>query len=107
MREGDSLSLDLYGLSYDWEYSPDGESWQNWYEGGTISCVPFDCNGYYYRCRIADEDGRYVYSRPICLCVEMDPETLRITQQPESITALEAGTVFFRVSANGSGLTYQ
>ena len=97
------------GLKYQWQYSPDGGA--SWADTGftgnktaklTVTATAAR-DGYQYRCGITDAYGRRVISDAAALHVE----TLRITAQPEDVTAAAGTKAYFTVTAAGEGLKYQ
>ncbi|MBR4343605.1 MAG: caspase family protein, partial [Lachnospiraceae bacterium] len=98
------------GLTYQWQTSKDGgNTWLNsgmtGYNTKTLTVsATIDRNGYKFRCVVTDKFGTKATSKAATLTVA---STLKITAQPESVTA-DAGTkVKFVVGASGTGLTYQ
>lgn len=97
------------GLTYQWQYSTNaGADWVNSGENGNKTAVlqftVGDYNGYLYRCEITDANGNKAITDPVMLTVIIQ---LKITKQPESVTAVIGDTVIFAVKAEGNGLTYQ
>ena len=98
------------GLSYQWQYrTGTAGSWKAATATGNKTAVlkvpaTNSRNGYQYRCVVKNAGGT-VYSKAVTLTVT--PAKPVITGQPESATAAEGGTANFRVTAGGSGLSYQ
>lgn len=101
-------------LNYQWAYSTDsGTTWRellisNWPTAATptleVSATAAR-NGFLYRCVITDANGDTITSDAAELIYA--PPTLAIIAQPLDTTAVSGNTVYFRVGATGSGLSYQ
>ena len=96
------------GLTYQWQYKKAGGS--TWYNSSftgsktaTMS-VPVIAarDGYQYRCVVKDANGNTATSSGAKLTVK-----IKVTSQPQSVTAAIGDTVNYSVSATGVGLTYQ
>lgn len=97
------------GLQYLWIYTPLTGVWKpTTADGFNTPCVTLEGksyrDGYTYQCKITDIFGRVTYSDVVTLDVM---QTLRITKQPEDVTAQLESKVVFNVEAEGEGLTYQ
>ena len=98
--------------SYQWQYLAMGETvWQDcddsfsgWNTPKLQLTASARNNGFRYRCRITDAEGR---------TAETDPATLTVTgvfeilTQPASQTVAKNTLASFRVQVSGSGMTYQ
>ena len=96
------------GLQYQWQFRKPGGSWTNSGATGaktaTLSVTAYmSMSGYQYRCRITDANGNKTYSNAATLRVA----DMTISAQPHDITAPVGESALFKVSASGSGLTYQ
>ena len=96
------------GLTYQWQYSADGENWTNCKSGGyntdTFSFqLKASLAGRQYRC-VVKSGTQTVYSEPAL--VEL-ASTLTIVSQPAAVTAAAGEAVSFNVAANRSDVTYQ
>ena len=96
------------GLKYRWQWSSDGKTW------GDTSLTGYNTNrlrvgvsstthGRLYRCIVSDKYGNTVTSASAKLT---QSKSLFITAQPEDQTA-SSGYVYFSITANGIGLSYQ
>lgn len=99
-------------LDYLWQYSLDGEYWH--YVGSSMGdyskavltmTANRQWNGYFFRCRIKNGSNEILYSNSVILLVEK--AILRITQQPQPVTAKIGDAVQFSVQAEGDGVTYR
>lgn len=97
------------GLSYQWQYSPDGIVWNNCTSASAhtssysfIASLSHD--GFRYRCIVADSYGNSYTSNPATLHVL---ENITISAQPEDRSAPLGGSAEFSVTAAGTGLIYQ
>ena len=98
------------GLQYRWQVSKDeGETWKNvtdQNEGYNTSVLKLKVkdawNGYRYRCRIEDANGKSVRSTGVKLTVKP-----KITSQPAAVSAYVGSTAVFTVKATGAGLQYR
>ena len=103
-----SFSVEASGskLNYQWQYSKDGNTWQN--KTVTTAGMSFKAklshNGNYYRC-IVSNDGGSVISKAVLLTVTMAPPV--IVNQPKSVSVIENKTIVFSVEASGRNLSYQ
>lgn len=93
-------------LTYQWEYSRDGQSWQRSSAEGTkaICLLNQTTTGTWYRCRITDAAGQCVYTRAAQLLLDEPPV---ITRQPEDAYGSKGSAAGFSIAAEGDGLTYQ
>ena len=94
--------------AYQWQWSRDGQSWSNCTSAGyntdTFSFVMKErLNGRQYRCIVTSGDEQ-VISLSATMTFE---EALKITAQPEDVTAGAGVTVNFHVEANKTDVTYQ
>ncbi len=100
------------GLTYQWQYkNPATGVWKNCssattgYNKATMTVAGVsgttNRNGYQYRCVITDGAGNTVTSEAATLTV------FAVKTQPKAATAVNTGTASFKVSATGSGLSYQ
>ena len=93
------------GLSYQWYYRTSSSgSWKTTSLTGakttTLSVKVTEArNGYQYRCKITDANGKNTYSKAATLTVQGKPV---ITSQPSSRTASVGESVTFSVSATGA-----
>ena len=98
------------GLTYQWQWRKNASStWASTTVSGNKTAtitVPATAarNGYQYRCKITDANGKIVYSNAATLTVKSGPV---INTQPKSQTANVGETATFKVVATGTGLTYQ
>jgi len=97
------------GLKYQWQYRTSFTgSWKNASATGsktaTVS-VPATAtrNGYQYRCKITDQEGRSIYSNAATLKIV----TLKVTTQPSDKYLPAGKTARFTVKVTGTGLKYQ
>lgn len=93
-------------LTYQWQYSRDGVTWQrSSATGSSATClVNATTIGTWYRCMITDPSGQCVYTRAAQLLPEQSPV---ITRQPEDAVAPVGTKCSFTVKAEGEGLSYQ
>ena len=98
-----------------WQYQKAGtDTWTNSNETAEL-CVKAetDLNGALFRCVITDKDGNTSVSRTATLTVipknAAPPSNgvLNLTAQPKSATAAVGSKTSFKVTAEGTGLTYQ
>ena len=96
-------------LTYQWQWSKDGENWTNSTSSSarkatlTITAKA-SFNGRLYRCAVSD-GVTTVYSNAAKLTVAVP---LRITTQPQDFVSVAAGKkATMSVAATGTGLTYQ
>ena len=98
------------GLKYQWQYRTSSTGgWSNSSTGNpqtdTLSVEATERrDGYQYRCKVTDADGKVVYSKAATLTVK---PALSITKQPVSATVTKGDTAKFTVKATGSDLKYQ
>ena len=95
------------GLKYQWYYKKKGATaWSLW-KGHTTATTSATVNatwdGIQLYCAITDPNGCTVQSD--AATVTLSP--IKITSQPQNVTAKEGDTVKFTVKAEGSGLKYQ
>ncbi|MCD8120107.1 MAG: InlB B-repeat-containing protein [Lachnospiraceae bacterium] len=111
-EEGDSVYFTIIAtgkdVTYQWQYSTDGgTTWVN--SVGTSTSYKVDVyerkNGYLYRCIVTDANGNSITSNVAELIVNSN--TLKITTQPQDITAADGDTVYFTITATGKDVTYQ
>ena len=98
------------GLTYQWQWqAPGSTSWNNTSLTGaatttlTVKDPPASFNGRKFRCVIKNPSGRQTASNAAILTVV----NLVITTQPQNIVVQSNSTASFRISASGTGLTYQ
>ena len=99
--------------SYQWQYKIAGTTrWRNstsatsGYNTAELHVVAAPSrNGYQYRCRVTDENGKTVTSDAAVLTVI--ERTVRITMQPQDAEAAVGETARFTVAAEGDGLVYE
>lgn len=94
------------GLTYQWQYSTDGTTWNNCIEASantdTLSITTnVDLNNYKYRCQVQDQDNTLILSDEATLLI------FAITSQPQNVTTTAGTTITFSVVAIGTALTYQ
>lgn len=96
-------------LSYRWQYrSADGRSWKNTTATGsrtTTVRIPATAsrNGYQYRCKITDVNGKSVFTKVATLKVS----SVVVTAQPSDNYLMAGKTAEFTVVVEGEGLKYQ
>ena len=92
------------GLSYQWEYSDDGETWLlSSLKSATYSAkLTSEKNGRMVRCVVTDQHGNSVTTVSAVMRI-----ALTITAQPKDYTGAVNSTAKFTVAASGNGLTYQ
>ena len=99
------------GLSYQWQFSPDGKNWSNTKMTGyntntlTVQALSYR-NNYEYRCVITDAQGNSATSNGAKLTIGTVAE-LRIIDQPADALVEENQEASFTVKAEGTGLSYQ
>ena len=97
------------GLKYQWQYRPSAkDSWKNASATGnktTSLSIPATGtrNGYQYRCKITDKNGKVLYSSVATLRIV----TLKVKAQPANKYLPAGKTAKFTVKASGTGLKYQ
>lgn len=93
-------------LTYQWQYSRDGVTWQRSSAAGTTATclVNGTTLGTWYRCMITDAFGQRVYTSPVQILSEQGPV---ITRQPEDAVGPTGSKGVISVKAEGEGLTYQ
>ena len=107
-----SVTASGSGLKYQWQTSKDGgTTWVNsgmsGYNTNVLTVgVNVDRNGYKFRCIVTDNVGNKVTSSAATLYLKSETE-LKITSQPQDVTAAPGTTVTFSITAEGSGLKYQ
>ena len=107
-----NLSVEVNGedLSYKWQFlRKDTTTWKNSSaQGATTNSISFKMaaahEGMQFRCIITDGNGNSVTSGSILLSVLPGPG---IIEQPVSVEAALGVPVKIRVSASGTGITYQ
>ncbi len=95
------------GLTYQWQYKKPGEStWRKVTKNGTAATYSLTTearhNGYVYRCKVTNGGGGWKYTTSAKLTVRPT-----ITAQPSAVTVNAGKKATFRVTASGTGLTYQ
>ncbi|MCR5552655.1 MAG: immunoglobulin domain-containing protein [Oscillospiraceae bacterium] len=97
-------------LSWQWQSSADGGTTWSDLSGTNAAQLPVigssANNGTLYRCRVTNPFGS-VLSAAVKLTVMLKPPKPTITAQPEDASVKLGQTVTFRVTASGSGLSYQ
>ena len=96
------------GLSYQWQYSKDnGATWKTW-SGKTSASVSVKAgetnNGTCYRVTVKNAEGSVNSSSAKLTVSGVKPV---ITVQPKAATVIAGTNVTFRVTAAGTGLSYQ
>lgn len=96
------------GLTYRWYYKDEGESsytYTSSYKGSSYS-VPMTAviNGRRVVCRVYDKYGNVVQTDTVKLSMK---QTVKIVQQPESVTVAKGEIAKVTVKATGDGLTYR
>ena len=103
-----SVTASGTGLTYQWQYSKDnGTTWKTW-SGKTSSSVSVKAsatnNGTLYRVAVTNDEGT-TYSAGVKLTVSgVKPA---IILQPKAASVTSGASATFRVTASGTGLTYQ
>ncbi|MBR4863796.1 MAG: hypothetical protein IKU07_04405 [Oscillospiraceae bacterium] len=103
-----SVETNQEPVSYQWQYSKNGETWTNTTMSGyNTAALTVDAtsarNGYQYRCVITGAKNSKLESKAAVLNIGAAAE---ITAQPESVTAAAGATVTFAVEA-ANVYTYQ
>ena len=97
------------GLYYRWYYKNAGASsytYTSSFKGNTYSVTMNDArNGRQVLCRVYDKYGNVVQTNTVKL--SMEKSTVKITQQPVSVTVANGATAKVTVKATGDGLTYR
>ena len=96
------------GLKYQWQYKKKGATaWSNW-NGRTTASTTATSNdswqGMQVRCKVTDSGSNTLYSSVATITIAA---ALKITQQPNNVTASVGDDVAFIVKASGSGVKYQ
>ena len=105
-----SITATGTGLKYQWQTSKyGGNTWVNssmtGYKTNTLSVAAVkERNGYQFRCIVTDKSGSSVTSNVATLTIGAD---IKITSQPQDVTAAAGTNVRFEVTATGTGLKYQ
>lgn len=99
-------------LSYQWEYSTNGNYWyassMTGADSDTLEVIALTKrDGQMYRCVITDAVGNTVTSDAAVLTVTAKESSLTIVGHPENQTAAIGEIVTFCVEATGDNLTYQ
>lgn len=97
-------------LTYQWQYRNVTDNY--WYDstmpGSDTESISVKAistrNGYQYRCLVVDSSGNKVISNTAILVVI---QKIKITGQPVGQTVAAGNKATFKVTANGSGLTYK
>ncbi|MBQ8975160.1 MAG: hypothetical protein IJ072_05490, partial [Oscillospiraceae bacterium] len=108
-----SVSASGSGLTYVWQYRAPGGVWADVnsvkYPTALTSTMTFPAyaaySGFIYRCVIKDAFGNSVISDTALFIATQT--SFAIVSQPEDFSSTEGETASFRVSASGSGLSYQ
>ena len=95
---------------YQWQYTKDGSTWNNCTSAGSDTDtfgfqMKGSMDGRKYRCLIYN-DSDEVMTREASLTLEVH-EALKITEQPESVTAPAGATVRMHVGTNKTDASYQ
>ena len=102
-------------IAYRWFISQNGVDWNPveesipGYNGNRITITAYASRAnYYYRCRLTDADGAYIYSKPVQLKLKENPLTVK-TQAADAAVVLNANAVFtFEVdNAQGGTVSYK
>ena len=106
-----SVAANGDGLTYQWQYLS-GSTWKNSSVKGSDTerisdTITEKRNGLQYRCVITDRNGCKVSSAAALLTGVTPSEQLRITAQPESVSAALDKIAKTQVAAEGEELTYQ
>ena len=107
-----TVKADGEGLSYQWQYSKNGEYWFDSGMSGSDTdtlkvAAEVKRNGQQYRCVVKDARGNEAVSEAAALTVTKRESTLAITAQPTSQIGAVGENVVFHVEAEGNGLSYQ
>ena len=99
------------GLTYQWQYSKDGKSWNNsaldGYDTAKQAVEAYTYrNGQMYRCVITDSKGNQMITEKAVLAIG-ETEKIQIITQPVDTTVSVGKDAVFTVQAQGSGLKYQ
>lgn len=99
------------GLRYRWQWCSPGGGWRDCTTVTAGSDSPqlmpvgdLRRDGYRYRCKVTDVEGRIAVSTAVTLIVEPD---LMLLSSPTDCTAVENGAGVFRAEVSGTGLRYQ
>ena len=96
------------GLTYQWQYSDDqGKTWKASSVTSNVysTTVSLARNGRLLRCVVTDASGNQAISRSILLTVSTGGP--KITSEPEDVVCAPDTKVTLKVTAEGTGLTYQ
>ena len=95
-------------LSYQWQYQGISSTKWNNFAGATEASMTKTAasgwDGWKVRCVVADGFGNTVYSDVVTIKITQE---LKITKQPESVTAEAGRSISFNVMASGGQLSYQ
>ena len=115
VTEGDNATFKVTatgtGLSYQWQFRTSSTaSWKNsGMTGARTNSITVQGikarNGYQYRCVVTDANGNKVTSNGATLTVKAAGVT--ITAQPASETVAVGENATFKITATGTGLSYQ
>ena len=105
-----SVKAEGDGLEYQWYYKKSGaSSWSEW-KNHTTATTTADANdtwdGMQVFCKVTDQYGNTEKSNPATITIKKSSD-LKITSQPEDVTAVAGQNVKFTVAATGDGLKYQ
>ena len=102
-------------IAYRWFISQNGVDWDPveesipGYNGNRITITAYASRAnYYYRCRLTDADGAYIFSKPVQLKLKENPLTVK-TEAADAAVVLNANAVFtFEVdNAQGGTVSYK
>ena len=100
-----SVEAEGDGLSYQWQWSDDGGTWEDSSiraASGKVRVRPVN-NGRQYRCVVTDQYGSTVISDAMTVTMR---KALSILKQPVNVSAGEGEYVRVSVKAEGDGLSY-
>ena len=109
---GENVSLHVEAnmeADFQWQWSRDGKTWKDCMsEGNDTDTFSFEMkdtlNGRHYRCVVMSGSEQLISEEAV---VRVAAEALRITSQPDDMTAAAGQTVSFHVEANKAGVTYK
>ena len=109
---GENVSLHVEAnmeADFQWQWSRDGKTWKDCMsEGNDTDTFSFEMkdtlNGRQYRCVVTSGSEQLISEEAV---VRVAAEALRITSQPDDMTAAAGQTVSFHVEANKAGVTYK
>ena len=94
--------------AYQWQWSADEKTWKNCTSAGSTTdtfsfAMKATLSGRHYRCIVTSGSEQVISGSALVSC----EEPLKITEQPENITAGSGVTVQFHVEANKADASYQ